>query len=82
MNVKVFNLISEVNETRFIVQHESCECKWGLNDCVYISKQKWNPGEFWCECKELDDLSSCKDDYMWNLSTCDCKCNHVKLMNI
>ena len=26
-------------------------------------------------CKELDDCSFCKDDYMWNPSTCDCECN-------
>ena len=27
MSLKVFNLISGVNETRFLVQHESSECK-------------------------------------------------------
>ena len=27
MNVKVFNSMSGVNETRFLVQHEACECK-------------------------------------------------------
>ena len=27
------------------------------------------------ECKELDDWSSCKNDYMWNPSRCDYKCN-------
>ena len=26
MNAKIFNLMSGVNETRFVVQHESCEC--------------------------------------------------------
>ena len=31
MNVKVFNLMSGVNETRFLVQHELCECKCRLN---------------------------------------------------
>ena len=30
MNVKVFNLMS--HETKFLVQHESCECKRGLNE--------------------------------------------------
>ena len=24
---------------------------------------------------EMIDWSSCKNDYVWNLSTCDCKCN-------
>ena len=34
MNVKVVNLISGVNETRFLVQHESCYCKSRLNKSV------------------------------------------------
>ena len=38
--VKAFNLISGVNETRFIVQHESCECKCGLNKSACNAKQK------------------------------------------
>ena len=33
------------------------------------------PNKCWCEWKELDDCSSCKDDYMWNPSTHDCDCN-------
>ena len=44
---------------------------------VCNSKQKWNNDECWCEHKELDDWSSCKDDYMWNPSTCDCDCNNL-----
>ena len=32
MNVIVFSLILWVNETRVLVQHESCECKCGLNE--------------------------------------------------
>ena len=28
-----------------------------------------------CECKELDDSGSGKNDCMWNSSTCDCGCN-------
>ena len=27
LNAKVFNLISRVLKTRFLVQHQSCECK-------------------------------------------------------
>ena len=64
MNVTVFNLISGKNETRFLVQHESHECK-----CVSHSKQKWNHDECRCDCKELDDWDSCKNIYIWNLST-------------
>ena len=35
MNVKVFHLISRTNETRFLVQDESCDCECRL--------QKINP---------------------------------------
>ena len=40
INVKVFNLVSRANETRFLVQHESCECKCGLNEKVYVIRSK------------------------------------------
>ena len=34
MNGEVFNSMSGVNETGFLVQHEACECKCGLNKSV------------------------------------------------
>ena len=40
MNVKVSNLMSEANETRFLVQYEFGEWECGLNESVYNSKQK------------------------------------------
>ena len=74
MNVKVFNLMSRVNETRFLVQHESCVCKC-INESICSLKQKWNHDECCCEYKELADWSSCKNDCMWNPSKSDCECN-------
>ena len=73
--MKLLNLMSGVNETRFIVQYESCECKCGLNESVCNSRQNWNRNECKCECKELDAWTYCKDDCMWDPSTCDCECN-------
>ena len=64
MNVKVFNLISGINEARFLVQHVSCECKCELNEKLCNSKQKWNYDEYWCEFKDSDDWGSCKKEYM------------------
>ena len=55
VNAKIFNIISRVNEARSIVQHISCECKSGMHEIVRNWKQKWNPDECWCECKEIDD---------------------------
>ena len=75
MNVKVFSLMSKVNEARFLVQHQSSKCKCRLDESVCNSKQKWNHDECRCEYKELDDWSSYKDDYRWNLITCDFECN-------
>ena len=64
-----------VNETKFLVQHESCERKCGLNESGCNSKQKWNHNECRCECKELDDWGTCKNGYTWKRSICDCECN-------
>ena len=73
MKVNVFNLMS--HETKFLVQHESCDCKRGLNESLCNSKQKWDYKECRCECKELDDWGLCEKDYILNPSTCYYKCN-------
>ena len=49
LSLKVFNLILGVNETIFLVQHKSYECKYGLNESVCNSKQIWNHDERQCE---------------------------------
>ena len=61
--LKKIDLVSSINEKRFSVQHESCECKYGLNESACNWNKKWNLDECGCECKELDGWSSCK--YMW-----------------
>ena len=74
--------MSVVNETRFLVQHESCECKCRLNESVCNSGQKCDQDECWCECKVLHDWSSCKNGYTWNPSTLIVRVRrHVKLTN-
>ena len=42
LNVKVFNLMSRTNETRFIKWHEKCNCKGRLDVIVCNNKQRWN----------------------------------------
>ena len=42
LNVKVFNLISRTNETRFIEWHETCKCKCRLDAIVCNNKQRCN----------------------------------------
>ena len=54
-NLRIFNLMSRVDKTKVIVQHESYDCKCGTNEIVFNSKQKWNSAECRCEYKEIDD---------------------------
>ena len=77
MNLWILSLISGVDKTKFIVQHESYNFKCGKNESVFNSKQKWNSAECRCEYKEIDDWgsSSCDMDYICNPSACDCECN-------
>ena len=52
MNIKVFNLISLVNETKLVSWHETCICKCRLDASICNDKQRWNDDN---ECKELID---------------------------
>ena len=53
VNGRLFDLMSGVNETTFLVQQESFDCKCGLNESVCNSKQKWNHDEYRCECHKI-----------------------------
>ena len=41
LNVKVFNLMSRTNKTRYIKWHETCRCKCRLDASVCNYKQRW-----------------------------------------
>ena len=73
LNVKVFNLMSRTNETRFIEWHETCKCKCRLDAIVCNNKQRWNKDKCRCECKELIDKGMCDKEYIWNPSNCECE---------
>ena len=60
LNVKVFNLMSRTNETRYIEQHETCKCKCRLDASVRLdNKQRWNNDKCRCECKKMIDKFVC-----------------------
>ena len=76
MNIKVFNMLSRINETRKIVWRETCKCICRLTSAICNDKQEWNKNICRCECKE--DLVSklvCDKGYMWNPSPCTCECD-------
>ena len=48
INVKVFNLMSRINETRQIIWHETCKCICRLISAVCNSRQIWKKDK--CRC--------------------------------
>ena len=72
MILKVYNWISGVNETKYVVQNEWWEWKCGLNESVCNSFQKRNQDKCRCGFKKLDDWTSCITFYIWNTNMCDC----------
>ena len=76
INVKVFNLMARINETRQIVWLETCKCICRLTSAICNSKQIWNKDKCRCECKEdLINKLVCDKGYIWNPSTCSCECD-------
>ena len=76
VNMKVYNFLMSLNETRNVLWHESCKCVCRLNSSVCNSKQIWNSDTCSCDCNEdFAGIMTCNKGYMWNQSTCACKCD-------
>ena len=75
LNVKLFNLMSRTNKTRFIKWYEKCKCKCRLDAIVCHNKQRSNKNKYWCECKKLIDKGICDKGFIWNPSNCECECD-------
>ena len=52
LNVSVFNTITEINESKTLGKHTSCECKYKFVGRKCNSNQKWNNDKCGCECKK------------------------------
>ena len=69
-------MFTNINETRTLIKHISCNCKCQFDSTTSNSNQKWNNERCQCECK---NCLTCKDDYNWNPSTCICEnCKYLK----
>ena len=76
LNLKVFNMMSRINETRKVIWHETCKCVCRLTSAICYNKQDCNENKCKCECKEdLVGKLVCNSGYIWNPSTCECKCD-------
>ena len=62
MNIKVFNLLARINETRKIVWHETCKCVCRLTSAI-------------CNDRQVNCKLACDKGYIWNPSTCSCECD-------
>ena len=73
MNIKVFNLLARINETRKVFCHETSKCACRLTSAVCNDRQEWNENKCRCKCKKaLVSKLACDKGYMWNPSTCSC----------
>ena len=75
MNIKVFNLMSRINETRHVSWHETCTFKCRLDASVFNDKQRWNNSKCRCERKELIVKDIYDDGFIWSPSICECDCD-------
>ena len=75
LNVKVFDLMQRLNETRRVIWHETCKCVCRLTSAVCNNKQIWNGDKCRCEYKEdLIDKGIFDKGFIWNPSNCQCEC--------
>ena len=63
-------MITEINESKILTKHLSCECKCNFNGRECNANQNWNNGKCRCECEKHH---ICVKDYIWNPATCSCK---------
>ena len=76
INIKVYNFLMRLNETRNILCHESCKRVCKLNSSVCNNKQIWNSDTCRCDCnEEFVGMINCTKGYMWNPSICECQCD-------
>ena len=76
LNIKVYNFLMRLNETRNVLWHESCKCVCLLNSSVCNKKQIWNSDTCSCDCNEdFAGIINCTKGYTWNPSTCACECD-------
>ena len=66
INMKVYNFLMRLTETRNVLWHESCKCACKLNSSVCNNKQIWNSDTCRCDCNEdFASIINCTKGYIW-----------------
>ena len=64
INMKVYNFLMRLNETRNVLWHEICNCVCRLNSSVCNNKQIWNSDTCRCDCnKDFVGMINCIKRY-------------------
>ena len=76
VNMKFYNFLMMLNETRSVLWHENCKCVCKLNSSICNNKQIWNSDTCKCDCNEdFASIINSTKGYTWNPSTCECQCD-------
>ena len=65
VNIKVYNFLIMLNETRNVLWHKSCKYVCKLNSSVCNNKQIWNSDTCRCDCNEdFAGIINCTEGYI------------------
>ena len=70
LSLRMFSMITGINESKTLSKHILCECKCKFDGRECNSNQKWKNNECWCDCKNLEKYRVSKKDYILNPATC------------
>ena len=73
LNLRVFNMITGINESKILTKHVSCKCKCKFDSRKCNLNQNWNNNQCWCKCKNPPKHCGCGKDYIWNPGICSCE---------
>ena len=60
MTYHIFDIITEINESRILTNHLSCKCEYKFDCRKCNPNQKWNNDECQCECENPKEYNACK----------------------
>ena len=70
LNLRMFNVITGINELKRLTKDISCKCKCKFDSRKCNSDQKWNNDKCRCECKRHNIFG---EDHILNAATCSYK---------
>ena len=73
LNLSVFNLITEINESKILTKYISSKCKCKFEGRKRNSNQKSNDDNFRCECKNSKEKNTFEKRFIQNHTSCICK---------